>query len=157
MPHHRTRSARCEVLERAFDARVVPLAAYIDPEVARAGVAEGEAKAKGLKVGKRVFPWAASGRSLSLGRDEGMIKVLFDEQADGVIGAGIVAPNASDSISEVAVAIEMAAMRPTSAIPSIPTRPSRKASTSPPRRPREALPTSCLPRERASSCTRRFC
>jgi dihydrolipoamide dehydrogenase len=95
------------VLKRAFDARVIPLVAYTDPEVAWAGVTEGEAKAKGSKVGKGVFPWAASDRSLSLGRDKGMTKVLFDEQTDRVIGAGIVGPNASDLIAEAVVAIEM--------------------------------------------------
>ena len=93
--------------KRAFDARVIPSVAYTDPEVAWVGLTENEAKAQGLKVGKGVFPWAASGRSLSLGRDEGMTKVLFDETTDQVIGAGIVGPNAGDLIAEVAVAIEM--------------------------------------------------
>ena len=93
--------------KRAFDARVIPSVAYTDPEVAWVGVTESEAKAKGLKFGKGVFPWAASGRSLSLGRDEGITKVLFDEATDQVIGAGIVGPNAGDLIAEVAVAIEM--------------------------------------------------
>ena len=92
---------------RAFDARVIPSVAYTDPEVAWVGLTENEAKAKGIKYGKGVFPWAASGRSLSLGRDEGMTKVLFDEADDRVIGAGIVGPNAGDLIAEVAVAIEM--------------------------------------------------
>ena len=93
--------------KRAFDARVIPSVAYTDPEVAWVGLTESEAKAKGVKVGKGAFPWAASGRSLSLGRDEGMTKVLFDESTDQVIGAGIVGPNAGDLIAEVAVAIEM--------------------------------------------------
>ena len=93
--------------KRAFDARVIPSVAYTDPEVAWVGMTENEAKAKGIKYGKGVFPWAASGRSLSLGRDEGMTKVLFDEADDRVIGAGIVGPNAGDLIAEVAVAIEM--------------------------------------------------
>ncbi len=92
---------------RAFDARVIPSVAYTDPEVAWVGVTENEAKAKGMKVGKGVFPWAASGRSLSLGRDEGMTKLLFDEATDRVVGAGIVGPNAGDLIAEVALAIEM--------------------------------------------------
>jgi dihydrolipoamide dehydrogenase len=92
---------------RAFDARVIPSVAYTDPEVAWVGMTENEAKAKGVKYGKGVFPWAASGRSLSLGRDDGMTKVLFDETDDRVIGAGIVGPNAGDLIAEVAVAIEM--------------------------------------------------
>ena len=94
---------------RVFDARVIPSVAYTDPEVAWVGMTENEAKAKGVKVGKGVFPWAASGRSLSLGRDEGMTKVLFDEADDRVIGAGIVGPNAGDLIAEVALAIEMGA------------------------------------------------
>ena len=94
---------------RVFDARVIPSVAYTDPEVAWVGVTESEAKAKGIKVGKGVFPWAASGRSLSLGRDEGITKVIFDEADDRVIGAGIVGPNAGDLIAEVALAIEMGA------------------------------------------------
>ena len=94
-------------LKHAFDARVIPSVAYTDPEVAWVGVTEIDAKAKGMKVGKGVFPWAASGRSLALGRDEGMTKLLFDEENDRVIGAGIVGPNAGDLIAEVALAIEM--------------------------------------------------
>ena len=90
-----------------FDATVIPSVAYTDPEVAWVGVTENEAKAAGVKYGKGVFPWAASGRSLSLGRDEGLTKVLFDEANDRVIGAGIVGPNAGDLIAEVAHAIEM--------------------------------------------------
>ena len=93
----------------AFDARVIPSVAYTDPEVAWVGLSETEAKAKGIKVGKGVFPWAASGRSLSLGRDEGMTKLLFDPQTDRVLGGGIVGPNAGDLIAEVALAIEMGA------------------------------------------------
>ena len=93
--------------KRAFDARVIPSVAYTDPEVAWVGMTENDAKAKGIKVGKGAFPWAASGRSLSLGREEGMTKVLFDEKTDRVIGAGIVGPNAGDLIAEVALAIEM--------------------------------------------------
>jgi dihydrolipoamide dehydrogenase len=94
---------------RAFDARVIPSVAYTDPEVAWAGLTETEAKAQGIKVGKGVFPWAASGRSLSIGRDEGITKLLFDHETDRVIGAGIVGPNAGDLIAEVALAIEMGA------------------------------------------------
>ncbi len=63
----------------AFDAKAIPAVAYTDPEVAWVGVTENEAKAKGLEFGKAVFPWAASGRSLSLGRDEGLTKTLWDE------------------------------------------------------------------------------
>jgi dihydrolipoamide dehydrogenase len=93
----------------AFDARVIPSVAYTDPEVAWAGLTENEAKAQGLKYGKGVFPWAASGRSLSLGREEGITKLLFDEATERVIGCGIVGPNAGDLIAEAALAIEMGA------------------------------------------------
>ena len=91
----------------AFDAKVIPSVAYTDPEVAWVGVTETEAKAKGLKFGKAVFPWAASGRSLSLGRDEGQTKTLWDEESGRLIGCGIVGPNAGDLIAEAALAIEM--------------------------------------------------
>ncbi|GAA6206969.1 dihydrolipoyl dehydrogenase [Cognatishimia sp. WU-CL00825] len=99
----------CAGHKRFFDARVIPSVAYTDPEVAWVGLTETQAKAEGIKVGKGVFPWAASGRSLSLGRSEGLTKVLFDEDGDRVIGAGIVGPNAGDLIAEVALAIEMGA------------------------------------------------
>jgi dihydrolipoamide dehydrogenase len=92
-----------------FDAKVIPSVAYTDPEVAWVGLTENEAKAKGLKVGKGVFPWAASGRSLALGRDEGLTKVLFDETTDRILGCGIVGPSAGDLIAEAALAIEMGA------------------------------------------------
>ena len=91
----------------AFEARVIPSVAYTDPEVAWAGLTEIEAKSQGIEVGKGVFPWAASGRSLSLGRSEGMTKLLFDADDGRVVGAGIVGPNAGDLIAEVALAIEM--------------------------------------------------
>jgi dihydrolipoamide dehydrogenase len=92
-----------------FDAKVIPSVAYTDPEVAWVGLTENEARAKGVKVGKGVFPWAASGRSLSLGRDEGITKVLFDEATHRLVGCGIVGPNAGDLIAEAALAIEMGA------------------------------------------------
>ena len=92
-----------------FDAKVIPSVAYTDPEVAWVGMSESEAKAKGIKVGKGVFPWAASGRSLSLGRDEGLTKVLFDEESNRIVGCGIVGPSAGDLIAEAALAIEMGA------------------------------------------------
>ncbi|MEL6478893.1 MAG: dihydrolipoyl dehydrogenase [Pseudomonadota bacterium] len=92
---------------RAFDARVIPNVAYTDPEVAWVGMSEQEAKSQGIKVGKGVFPWAASGRSLAIAREEGLTKLVFDEADDRVIGAGIVGPNAGDLIAEVALAIEM--------------------------------------------------
>ena len=97
----------CAGHKRYFDARVIPSVAYTDPEVAWIGVTETQAKAEGRKVGKGSFPWAASGRSLSLGRSEGVTKLIFDEADDRVIGAGIVGPNAGDLIAEVALAIEM--------------------------------------------------
>ncbi|MCD2195410.1 dihydrolipoyl dehydrogenase [Actinomycetospora endophytica] len=93
----------------AFDARVIPSVAYTDPEVAWVGVTETEAKAQGLSYGSGTFPWAASGRSLSLGRSEGSTKVLFDTETDRIIGAGIVGPAAGDLIAEAALAIEMGA------------------------------------------------
>ncbi len=94
---------------RHFDARLIPSVAYTDPEVAWCGLTETEAKAKGIKYEKGVFPWAASGRSLSNGRSEGMTKLLFDPEDQRVIGAAIVGTNAGDLISEVALAIEMGA------------------------------------------------
>ena len=93
--------------KRAFDARVIPSVAYTDPEVAWVGLTETDAKVKGTAYEKATFPWAASGRSLSLGRDDGMTKLLFDPATHRVIGGGIVGPNAGDLISEVALAIEM--------------------------------------------------
>ena len=91
----------------AFDARVIPSVAYTDPEVAWVGLTEDQAKADGIDYEKGVFPWAASGRSLAIGRDEGITKLLFDPKTSRVLGAGIVGTNAGDLISEVALAIEM--------------------------------------------------
>ena len=114
LAHKATHEARvaAEVasgMKSAFDAKVIPSVAYTDPEIAWVGLTETEAKAKGIKVGKGVFPWAASGRSLALGRDEGVTKILVDEDTHQIIGAGIVGPNAGDLIAEVALAIEMGA------------------------------------------------
>jgi dihydrolipoamide dehydrogenase len=92
-----------------FDVRGIPSVAYTDPEVAWVGVTETEAKAAGVKYGKGRFPWAASGRSLSLGRDEGMTKLLFDEATGRLIGAAVVGPNAGELIAETALAVEMGA------------------------------------------------
>jgi dihydrolipoamide dehydrogenase len=94
-------------MKRAFDAKVIPSVAYTDPEVAWAGLTENEAKARNIKFGKGVFPWAASGRSLSLGRDDGLTKLIFDETNHRLLGCGIVGPNAGDLVAEVALAIEM--------------------------------------------------
>ena len=92
-----------------FDARVIPSVAYTDPEVAWVGVTEDEAKAKGMKVGKGLLPWAASGRAIANGRDEGFTKLIFDETTHRIVGGGIVGTHAGDLISEVALAIEMGA------------------------------------------------
>jgi dihydrolipoamide dehydrogenase len=92
-----------------FDARVIPSVAYTDPEIAWVGVTETEAKARGIAFEKAVFPWAASGRSLAIGRDEGSTKLLFDPLTRRVIGGGIVGTGAGDLIAEVALAIEMGA------------------------------------------------
>jgi dihydrolipoamide dehydrogenase len=91
-----------------FDARTIPSVAYTDPEVAWMGKTEEQCKAEGIAYEKGVFPWAASGRSLSLGRDEGMTKVLFDEH-HRLIGAAMVGPNAGELIAEAVLALEMGA------------------------------------------------
>ena len=95
--------------KRAFDARVIPSVAYTDPEIAWVGETETEAQAAGRKLGKGLFPWMASGRSLALNRDEGFTKLLFDPDTHRVVGGGIVGTNAGELISEVALAIEMGA------------------------------------------------
>lgn len=92
-----------------FDALQIPSVAYTDPEVAWAGKTEDQLKAEGVKYGRAVFPWAASGRAIANGRDEGFTKLLFDEQTHRVIGGGIVGTSAGDLISEVCLAIEMGA------------------------------------------------
>lgn len=94
-------------MKSGFEARVIPSVAYTDPEVAWVGVTETEAKAQGLDYGKGIFPWAASGRSLALGRNEGITKLLFDKQSNRMIGAGVTGSNAGDLIAEAALAIEM--------------------------------------------------
>jgi len=92
-----------------FDARVIPSVAYTDPEVAWVGITEDEAKSKGIKLGKAVFPWAASGRAIANGREEGFTKLLFDEASHRIIGGAIVGTHAGDMIGELALAIEMGA------------------------------------------------
>jgi dihydrolipoamide dehydrogenase len=96
-------------LKSYFDASVIPSVAYTDPEVAWVGLTETDAKARRISCEKAVFPWAASGRSLSIGREEGFTKLLFDPLSHRVIGGGIVGTNAGDLIAEVALAIEMGA------------------------------------------------
>ena len=95
--------------KRFFDAAVIPSVAYTDPEIAWVGVTEDEAKKAGRKIGKAVFPWAASGRAIANGRDEGFTKIIVDEETHRVIGGGIVGVHAGDLISELALAIEMGA------------------------------------------------
>ena len=90
-----------------FDARVIPSVAYTDPEIAWVGLTEDEAKKGGTKVGTAKFPWAASGRAIANGRDEGFTKLIFDAETHRVVGGGIVGTNAGDLISEIAHAIEM--------------------------------------------------
>ena len=92
-----------------FDARVIPSVAYTDPEVAWVGLTEDEAKKQGIKIEKGVFPWAASGRAIANGRDEGFTKLLFDAESHRILGGGIVGTHAGDLISEVALAVEMGA------------------------------------------------
>ncbi len=93
----------------AFDARVIPSVAYTDPEIAWVGITEDEAKARGVKVKKGLFPWTASGRAIANGRDEGFTKLLFDETSHVILGGGIVGTHAGDMIGEIALAIEMGA------------------------------------------------
>jgi len=95
-------------LKSFFDARTIPSVAYTDPEVAWMGKTEEECKAEGIKYIKGAFPWAASGRSLSIGRDEGLTKVLFDED-HRIIGAAMVGSNAGELIAEAVLALEMGA------------------------------------------------
>ncbi|NIF72381.1 MULTISPECIES: dihydrolipoyl dehydrogenase [unclassified Burkholderia] len=92
-----------------FDALQIPSVAFTDPEVAWAGKTEDQCKAEGIKYGKAVFPWVASGRAIANGRDEGFTKLIFDEETHRVIGGGIVGLNAGDLISEVCLAVEMGA------------------------------------------------
>jgi dihydrolipoamide dehydrogenase len=92
-----------------FDARVVPSVAYTDPEIAWVGLTEDEAKKQGAAVGVAKFPWAASGRAIANGRDEGFTKLIFDSETHRIVGGGIVGTGAGDLISEIALAIEMGA------------------------------------------------
>ena len=103
-----------ELASAAFNARVVPSVAYTDPEVAWVGLTEDQAKAQGIKVKKGLFPWAASGRAIANGRDEGVTKLLFDDSPEAhghgkILGGGMVGTHAGDMIGEIALAIEMGA------------------------------------------------
>ncbi len=90
-----------------FEPKCIPGVAYTDPEIAWAGLTENQCKEQGIKYGKAAFPWAASGRSLSINRDEGVTKVIFDATTNRLIGVGIVGPNAGELIAEACLAIEM--------------------------------------------------
>ena len=92
-----------------FDAKTIPSVAYTDPEISWMGLTEEQAKADGVEYTKGVFPWAASGRSLSIGRNEGITKVLFDKNTHKIIGAGMVGTNAGELIAEAVLALEMGA------------------------------------------------
>ena len=96
-------------LKSHFDARVIPAVAYTDPEVAWVGLTEDQARKDGIKVEKGLFPWAASGRAIANGRDEGFTKLLFDAETHRIVGGGIVGTHAGDLIGEIALAIEMGA------------------------------------------------
>ncbi len=99
----------CAGHKSSFDARTIPSVAYTNPEVAWMGLTETEAKAQGVKYEKGVFPWAASGRALSMGRSDGLTKLLFDPDSKRLLGAGIVGLHAGELIAETVVAIEMGA------------------------------------------------
>ena len=92
-----------------FDAKTIPSVAYTDPEIAWMGVTETEAKAKGIAFEKASFPWAASGRALAMGRDDGITKLLWDPTTKRIIGAGIVGVNAGELLAETVLAMEMGA------------------------------------------------
>jgi dihydrolipoamide dehydrogenase len=103
-----------ELAAAAFNARVIPSVAYTDPEVAWVGLTEDQAKAQGIRVKKGLFPWAASGRAIANGRDEGVTKLLFDDSPEAhghgkILGGGMVGTHAGDMIGEIALAIEMGA------------------------------------------------
>ena len=91
----------------AMDARCIPSVAYTDPEIAWVGLTEGDCKKDNIEYKKGLFPWSASGRSLTLGRSEGLTKLLFDPKSKKIIGGGIVGTNAGDLIAEISLAIEM--------------------------------------------------
>ena len=93
----------------SFDALTIPSVAYTDPEIAWMGLTENDAKAKGIEYQKSSFPWAASGRALAMGRDEGMTKLLWDPKTKRILGAGIVGVNAGELLAETVLALEMGA------------------------------------------------
>ena len=96
-------------LPAAFDVRAIPSVVFTDPEVAWAGLTEIEAKEKGINYKKGEFPWAASGKAIAMGANQGKTKILFDPETSQVLGVGLVGPGAGDMISEGMLAIEMGA------------------------------------------------
>ena len=92
-----------------WEAKTIPSVAYTDPEVAWMGLSEPEAKEQGVEYDKAVFPWAASGRALGMGREEGLTKVLYAKGSKRILGAGIVGVNAGELIAETVLALEMGA------------------------------------------------
>ncbi len=96
-------------MKSSFEPMAIPSVAYTDPEIAWMGLSETDAKSQGIEYEKGAFPWAASGRSLGLGRDEGLTKILFDKDSKRILGAGIVGPNAGELIAEAVLALEMGA------------------------------------------------
>ncbi|MDP3706402.1 MAG: dihydrolipoyl dehydrogenase [Legionellaceae bacterium] len=90
-----------------FDPKCIPSVAYTDPEIAWTGLTEKDAKSQGISYEKAVFPWMASGRALSMGREEGISKLLFCPNSKRILGAGIVGVNAGELIAEATLAIEM--------------------------------------------------
>ena len=90
-------------------ARTIPSVAYTDPELAWMGLTETQAEKQGIAYDKAVFPWAASGRALATGREEGMTKLLFDKNTKRILGAGMVGVNAGELIAETVLALEMGA------------------------------------------------
>lgn len=112
LAHKATHEARvaaenCAGLKAYFDARAIPGVAYTDPEIAWVGVTEAEAKAKGMNIEVGKFPWAASGRALGNGRDDGFTKIITDKKNQKIIGAGIVGINAGELLAETVLALEM--------------------------------------------------
>ena len=115
LAHKATREAKVAVEAlagepAAFDNVAIPAVVFTDPEIAWCGVTESDAKAAGRDVNVVRFPWAASGRAQTLGRTEGLTKVIFDPQTQRVLGAGIVGPGAGELIAEAVLAVEMAAV-----------------------------------------------
>ncbi|MGZ8191787.1 MAG: dihydrolipoyl dehydrogenase [Methylococcaceae bacterium] len=99
----------CAGHKAGFDALTIPSVAYTDPEIAWMGLTENQAKQQGIEYDKGAFPWAASGRSLSMGRKEGVTKILCDKETGRILGAGMVGPNAGELIAEAVLALEMGA------------------------------------------------